>query len=426
MELWLRNFRNGINFQSSYPATTQCKKSTWSGSAIQINGGYQWTDVYAVAKNNNVIVVGGGAPSVGAVGGFAVGGGHGPASRNYGLAADQILEAKVMLACGDIVTANACENSDLYKSLRGGGPGYGVILSLTMKAHPNVDLIASQRLDIVPVGGNNSALLDAVAVLFQSYPGMNDAGFCGYGMWALNSITPIFGNAFAGYSHTFWNFGKDISVAKQSFAPIRARLDKLSEYITINETYRVYSDYWSMYEAESGVVDSVGVSGGISSHLFDTASVSDYQKVRSTLNITTGAPDEFAVNTLQLVSGGQVTKDAADPFSGLNPAWRKSPFVYAVSMSWAPGSSEAIKQTVRDDLTFIKGTAQKALAPNTGGYMNEGDRNDPDWANVFYGTNYAFHSATKKKYDPYSLFYCTTCVGSEAWTERPETPLCRV
>jgi hypothetical protein len=75
VELWLRHFRNGIDFQPNFVSTARCSNSEWKGSAIRINGAYQFADVYAAAKQNNVIVVGGGAPSVGAVGGWHTGGG---------------------------------------------------------------------------------------------------------------------------------------------------------------------------------------------------------------------------------------------------------------------------------------------------------------------------------------------------------------
>lgn len=75
LELWLHYFRNGIGFQSRYLSSDRCARSGWEDSAIKIGGAYQWIDVYAVAKQHNVIVVGGGAPSVGAVGGWNTGGG---------------------------------------------------------------------------------------------------------------------------------------------------------------------------------------------------------------------------------------------------------------------------------------------------------------------------------------------------------------
>jgi hypothetical protein len=75
IELWLHHFRNGIDFQPVFLATDRCSKSAWKGGAMKINGAYQFADVYAVAKEKNIIVVGGGAPSVGAVGGWHTGGG---------------------------------------------------------------------------------------------------------------------------------------------------------------------------------------------------------------------------------------------------------------------------------------------------------------------------------------------------------------
>jgi hypothetical protein len=331
-----------------------------------------------------------------------------------------------MLANGLIVTASACQNSDLYRALRGGGPGYGVILRLTVKVYPNVKVVAVQRLELAPKTVNASAVLDAMTVMFQSFPDINDAGFAGYGYWAINGYKPLFANATAGYYHNFWNIGNDTAASKTAFAPIRSRLEKLQHSISIIETYKEYSDYWSMYEAESGLNDPVGITAALSSRLFDRASVSDYQKVRDTLTITIGPLEEFGQNTVLLVSGGQVAKDPFDPYSGLHPAWRTSPFLNIVGRGWVAGSSEEVKAYIRNDVTNVKGAAMKALAPHTGGYMNEGDRLDPQWQKTFYGSNYAAHLAAKRKYDPFSLFYCPTCVGSEEWVERSDAPLCRV
>jgi hypothetical protein len=58
LELWLRYHRNGITFQPTYEATNGCQESSWKGSAIKISGAYQWQDVYVVAKEHDVIVVG--------------------------------------------------------------------------------------------------------------------------------------------------------------------------------------------------------------------------------------------------------------------------------------------------------------------------------------------------------------------------------
>ncbi|KAF2826598.1 FAD-binding domain-containing protein [Ophiobolus disseminans] len=423
LELWLRYHRNGIDFQPSFSPFNGCTKSAWNGSAIKIGGAYQWRDVHVVAKEHNVIMVGGGSLSVGAVGGWATGGGHGPATRNYGMGADQILEVEVVLADGIVVTANACENSDLYKAFRGGGPGYAVALSFTMKAHPNVAVIAVQRLEIVPINKNVSALLDAVAVLFQQYPAMNDAGFAGYGYWFLNSLSPIFGNTSIGYYHDFWTIGKTIAEAKAAFAPMHKELERLDVVIRVNETYKQYPSYWPMYDTESGLGGPVGSEAALTSRLFSASSVSNFSKVRTYIEIASGSPQDFVSNVLLLVSPQRI---GLDPYSSLHTAWRTSAFAHIVGWGWAPGSSEQVKAYVRNNVTNVKGRAQKVLAPRTGGYMNEGDRLDPEWRETFYGEGYGELLGVKGKYDPEGVFYCPTCVGSEGWVDEGKGGLCRV
>ncbi|KAG7286005.1 FAD-linked oxidoreductase hmp9 [Staphylotrichum longicolle] len=428
LEIWLRHFRNGINFQKTFKSAKGCTKSGWKGSALHVDGAWQWRDVYKVAEANNVIAVGGGALSPGAIGGWPSGGGHGPATRNYGLGADQILEAEVMLADGKIVTANHCENTDLFRALRGGGPGYGIVLSQHIKAHPNVDVVTAHRLAIAPLQQTpeNADLLDAVAVLLQHFPDLSDKGYAGYGFWFRNFPGPFVGDAHSGYTHGIWTIGKGKAEAEKAIADALQALDKFKDKLFIYSTFTEYADYWSFYHAESGLYDPTGDTSILTSRMIDRKAVSDYQKVRDTVEIISGRPEEIASNVILLVSGGQVFKDAADKSSGLHPAWRSSPFVLVTGQGIPKTASREIREYVTNQITNVKGAATKKLAPDTGGYMNEGDRHDPDYIKTFYGSNYASHLAAKKKYDPDAVFYCPTCVGAEGFVERPDGPLCRV
>lgn len=151
--------------------------------------------MYPLAKQHNVVVVGGSTPSVGCLSGWMHGGGHGPASRQYGLCADQTVSAEVVLADGSIITASPCENSDVFSAIRGGGPGtYGVVTSTTSEAWPMVD-VHVQDVTIAPFTSNISALLDSVAILYDAYPDLNDAGYAGYGSWFISQAAPLFPSA---------------------------------------------------------------------------------------------------------------------------------------------------------------------------------------------------------------------------------------
>lgn len=426
LEVWLRYFRNELEFQDTFSSVNSCQKSNWTGSAIAIDGAYQWKNVYAFANAKNVIVVGGGAISPGAIGGWPSGGGHGPASRNYGMGADQILEARVLLANGNVVTANHCENRDLFTAIRGGGPGYGIVLGTTVKAYPNVDVVTAHHLSLAPRLGtsNNSDLLEAVTILLQSLPDFSDAGFAGYGFWSSSYPGPFIGNATSGYSHGFWTIGVNQSEANAAFAPVRAKLHVFNDTLSISDGFASYPDYWSFYEAESGLYDAAGASAILTSRLINRRALANHAAVREAVEVIAGKPEEYTVNVINLVSGGKVFTDAADETSGLHTAWRTSNFFVTVGRGVALNASNAERYSAIDDMTYVKGAALKRLAPDTGGYMNEGDRNDPDWKETFYGDKYVEHLDTKKKYDPHNTFYCATCVGSERFVERPDWPLC--
>ena len=142
-----------------------------------MGAGVQGFEAYAAAHTVGLSVTGGECPTVGLAGGYTQGGGHSALASKYGLAADQTLEWEVITGTGDFVRASPNnENADLYWALSGGGGGtYGVVWSLTSKAHVDIP-VSGANLTFSSEGIAKETFYAAVTAWHENLPKIVDAG----------------------------------------------------------------------------------------------------------------------------------------------------------------------------------------------------------------------------------------------------------
>ncbi len=404
LSIWTHHLKS-INF------LPKVNTPSYTGAAFKLGAGVTVAELYAAANTYGVTAVGGECEGVGVAGGYIAGGGHSPLSPRYGLGSDQVLSIDVVLPSGRFVTATETSHPDLFFALRGGGGAtFGVVTSVTVKAHPKT---AFSGVTWTVTTGPDTANPDdgifwsALFAYWRRFPEFANAHSYGY-----STIFPR-GPPGSGYIWAMqpWLIpGLPLADFKTLVAPLFAEWAALN--FTVAPTYLSHADFYSAWTSPGNFPNEA-----VAVHNLRTAS---RLFPRSVWSNTTTRDALFAAVKSVMEEGSALIQynmnpaaPAGTPPSGANTHWRDAIWFAIMGSVWADGiGAEEMELTQRRITDDWMGRLRR-FGP--GGYLNEGDVMEPEFGEAFFGGNYERLRRVKREVDPGDVFWAPTAVGSERW-----------
>ncbi|KAJ2915096.1 hypothetical protein MD484_g5307, partial [Candolleomyces efflorescens] len=393
--------------------------------SVTLGAGVRWGDAHKFAHEHNITLVGGSDKSVGAVGGWLQGGGHGALSNTMGLGADRVvrlphpkvfqptyyfffakLEFQVVTPDGELRIANECQNSDLFWALRGGGGGtFGVVLSATVRASPPVKL---QTLILTWSSPNATRTKEAWTIFTDASVQLAEEGWGGYVMAnVFVLINPKFASwdeAKAGGIKRLVEWGQKIQLEDQE------RKGKSVTTLVMKE----FPSWMIFFEVfTSRFVASVGKNLALASRLIPTSLFQTPENRSSLVDALIEANSVPTNPSLIILFTTPYSTPDAERKTSVHPAWRESMYHITVVEPWAWNATkremEEAYETVGKSVDGLRKLTREVGA--SAAYSNEADVYEPDWESAFWGENYPRLLDIKRKYDPDQLLDCWHCVG---------------
>ena len=335
--------------------------------------GLTWADFDAETQAFGLATTGGVVSTTG-IAGLTLGGGIGWLGRTYGLSCDNLISVDIVTADGQLRTANASENADLFWAVRGAGGNFGVVTSFEYQLHP----VGPEVLAGLLVWPRDMArdVFRAYREFTQGAP-ENASAYAGLGT-APDGV-PI--AVLIGFHHGPTQEGEAL------FAPLR----RLGPPVADMLQPMPYTNAQAMLDALNPPGNRVYWKSSILQNIDDDVLEAIIYSEASRPSPLSAALIEFYGGAINRVGAQDTAYPLRDATYALNAvsAWT-DPTHDAENVAWARGMWDAVQP-------FSPGS----VYVNFLGVGDEGDER----VRAAYGVNYPRLASLKAQYDPSNLFH---------------------
>jgi FAD/FMN-containing dehydrogenase len=462
--IWTRHMNDIVMHTLFVPQG--CEHTEPPQSAVTLGGGTIGIQAYdAVTTRGGKYVQGGGCLSVG-LAGLVQSGGFGSYSKHYGSAAGSLLEAEVITADGQIRTANACINPDLFWALKGGGGGtFGIISKLTLRLHDLPEFFGFVNFKIKAASDDAYQRLIRQFVSFYSEHLYNDH----WGEQAeLNPDNTLeikmvsHGLDREGVNKVWQPFLNWVAHSRQSYSVQgRVTMGSLPAQHMWDVTW--WKQHWPEVvfprngNAFIGLFDDAlarlmqpilefddrpgagaknawwkGDGGQVGWFIWGYESLwlpvsllqtSARQQLLADALFASSRYSAVELHFNKGLAGGPPAAVAATKATAMNPAVLTS-FALAIvadgqgpAYPGIPGHEPSVDEGRKAAERIDRCVSQlREVAPEPGAYVSESNYFEKRWQQAYWGSNYPRLASIKRKYDPDGLFFVHNGVGSEEWS----------
>jgi FAD/FMN-containing dehydrogenase len=315
------------------------------------------------------------------IGGITLGGGLGYLSRKGGLTIDHLLEARIVLSSGEIVTASKTSHPELLWALKGGGGNFGVVVSFTFSLIPLKNVY----------GGPMFWPIEKAKEVMKFYAQLTrEASNDLYGFFAFLIVPP--GDPFPEALHgqnvcgVVWCYSGPMEKAEEVFKPIRDFGPPILDFVGEIPVPALNTMFDALYPP--------GLQWYWKAHFLNEMTDAS---IDANIEYGSKLPSMHSTTHFYAIDGKvhDVGQDES-AWSHRNARWAQ----VIVGVDPDPANAEKVTKWCRD---YYDATAP--FAASKGGYVNFIMDEGNEKVRASYGSNYDRLVEIKAQYDPENIFH---------------------